>query len=225
MIVAVVLAVFLPHLVHPAPAGATTVTGSATRQSYIAFTGDTTLNTFPCASPAVCGATFRGRWEGYASGVHGSSPFEVAWTTGASGVSLTASVRYSENCIIDPTGLAAGHATGTGSAYTTGSTVVGTYWRLPGDLPRVITGVRLTFNYQWNRFANTALVSFDEHTILTLEVQGLEPQQVILGTQAAVVAFAARPVPLGAPTCTTPTQVQATVGGVVPLVDRPLPTV
>jgi hypothetical protein len=225
LVATVTVALFLPLLVHPTPSGAVTVTGSATRQSYIAFTGDTTLNTFPCGSSTGCGATFNGRWEGYASGVHGPSPYEVAWTTGAnSGVNLTASVQYFENCIVDPTGLAAGHASGTGAAHIGGSTVVGTYWRLPGDLPRLITGVHLYFDYKWNRVGNTALVSF-ETSGLVLDVQGLGPQQVITGTQAALVAFVARPVPLGAPTCATPAQVQATVGGIVPLVDRPLPTV
>lgn len=221
VVAALAVAAVLP-LLQPLPATATTtVTGSATRQSYIAFTGDTTLNTFPCGNPLGCGASFAGRWEGHAAGVHGPSPYEVEWTTGASGVTLTAGVRYFENCLVDPTGLAQGHAHGTGEAHIGGATVVGRYWPLPNDLPRAVTGVHLYFDYQWNRFGNSALVSLDDSTRLILDVDGLGQRQVILGTQAALVAFTARPSPLGAPTCATPTVVQATVAGVVPLVDQP----
>lgn len=203
--------------------GGTTATGSVTRHSYVAFTGEANLPMFPCRVTDGCSAPFTGEWEGRASGVHGAAPYEVAWITTPGRNALSVTANYYENCIGDPTGLAQGHANGSnGFASSTSSAneVVGRYWPLPGAEPKAITGVELNFTFIWTRVGTSALLSLGEATKLILHIDGLPSQTVILGAQVGVAAFAARPTTVGVPLCATrQPNVHATVAGFVPLVD------
>jgi len=215
---AAVAAIVAPLTLLSAPAAhaAVATTGDAV------FTGAATLSKFPCQPPypfgnGPCSGTFAGAWSGQISGVDGTSPFDVAWST-SNAQSVQASFSYYELQCLDGTETLLGVAQGSGVASAGPGQVQGK-WQNPGDLfPRDVVGVSVSFGFSWTRVGNTAVMSFSPITA-QLDVSGLGWVTVLTAAQNGTAVFA----PLqssgtGVPTCTNQwTNVSGDIEGDIPL--------
>lgn len=201
----------------PSPVAAATVaTGDAS------FTGTASLPTFPCPSPppfgtGPCNGSFSGSWSGNLSGVAGTSPFDVTWSTSGSGVS--ASFLYAEWQCAAGTETVLGIAQGSGTA-TAGPGQLQGKWQVPGEpFARDITAVSLSFTFAWTRLATSSVLVLNTST-LTLTVSGIGTVTVLTGQQVGVAAFAPTSSSgvSGVPSCANPlTNVSGDIAGDIPL--------
>ena len=210
---ALLCAAVVPLLVSTGTVEASTVTtGNAV------FNGTASLPQFPCPNqpPNACSGSLGGTWSGNLSGTNNGNPFSVAWVNGLIGASFT----YWEFQCISSLATTAGFAQGSGSASAVGGQVAGEYQVVGETLPRAVNSVGVSFNFQWTRVANTAIITLSPISV-TIGVNGLGNITVVNSGQQAEAVFvptqAGNPLPT-VPSCSTPiNNVQGVVAGDVPI--------
>lgn len=201
---------------HPASA-ATVVSGGAE------FQGRAELDTFPCqpAPPfgnGPCTGDFSGDWGGHLSGVSGTSPFEVTWTThdqaGLFDPQLVVdNFTYAEwDCNLGVAETVLGIARGTGLAWAEPGQIDGNWYVVPNTFPRDIIGLHLSFDFRWTRVGATAAIQLTRAT-LSLDVTGIGWVTVINSPQVATAAFVPTTTSGDVPSCNNQHPVSGLIAG------------
>jgi hypothetical protein len=215
---AAVLALVAPLVVLSAPHAhaASATTGDAV------FSGTASLSTFPCQQPppfgnGPCSGSFHGSWSGTLSGVAGTSPFQVAWST-SSPFSVQASFSYYELQCLDGTETALGVAQGSGTASAGPGEVQGKLQNVGDTFPRDVTRVDVTYAFTWTRVGNAAAMSFTPLTVV-LAVSGIGSVTVVNSAQNGAAVFAPlQSTGTGVPTCSNQwTNVTGDIAGNIPI--------
>lgn len=200
------------------PALATTATSGEA-----AFQGSASLPTFPCQPPAPfgngpCNGTFSGQWAGHLSGVSGTSPFDVEWSTiNSAGTHVTASFTYAEWQCAEFAETILGIAQGTGTATVDPGQLQGK-WQVVGEsFARDIIGVNFTFSFKWTRVGTGAVLVLPS-AVLQLNVSGIGWVTVITGlTQTGQAAFVPTTDGInGVPSCTNQGSISGVIAGTLP---------
>lgn len=215
--IAVALAALVPFMATSAPPAQAAVVASGAAQ----FSGTASLPTFPCqpAPPfgnGPCTGDFGGDWVGHLSGVSGTSPFEVTWTTTDDPTpQITVNdFTYAEwDCNLGVAETVLGIARGTGIATAGPGQIDGNWYVVPNTFPRDIINVELTFDFRWTRLATTAVIQLTRAT-MKLNVTGIGWVTVINSPQLATASF----VPTnaaggGVPSCTNQHPVAGVISG------------
>lgn len=204
-VLAVAVSLMTPLVGSPDPAlAASAVAGNAS------FEGTASLPFFPCPTSPMTpcgGGSFSGQWAGHMAGHTDGHPFDVSWQTPVqTAPAITASFSYNEVVCLAGVETLSGTAWGSGSATSDPAHTVG-YWYGGGfgELPRAIIGVRLLFNFEWFRSANSAVVVVKPGSLLEIDIAGLGWRTVSTSEQDGVASF----VPLSSsntviPGCSTP---------------------
>jgi len=187
-----------------------------------AFRGTASLPTFPCPPPppfgsGPCSGSFTGSWSGSLSGVAGSSPFTVAWST-SNPLSVQANFSYYELQCLDGTETALGVAQGSGTAVAGPGEVQGKLQNVGETFPRDITGVSVAFSFSWTRVGNSAVISFSPITAQVF-VAGSGWVTVLTTPQTGTATFVpTQSTGTGVPSCANPlTGVAGIIAGDIPL--------
>lgn len=161
-VVAVMLALVVPASAQADGAGPLTLEGEAS------------LPQFPCPLPDPGEPACSGTFEGTVSGELGGQHLGNAWSVALADAPITATFTYADgNC-------ARGTASGTATISGGPDHVAGTYDR-GGPLPRLITAVTITADFEWARDGVTALVVpiTDAEVVVDLVEDG--PRTVMAG--------------------------------------------
>lgn len=218
LVLALSILVPLLGMTDRAAVAATAASGGA------AFSGTAELETFPCEPPppfgnGPCTGDFTGDWAGHLSGVSGTSPFEVTWTThDEPGDPADPDIEvydftYAEwDCNLGVAETVLGIARGTGSATAGPGQIDGNWYVVPNTFPRDIVGLRLDFDFRWTRVGATAVIQLTRAT-LQLDVTGIGPATVIDSPQAATAMFLPTTTGGGAPSCDNQHEVTGLIAG------------
>ncbi len=211
ILIGLALAVVLPLL----PAGPAVASAAGS----IVVSGEATLPRFPCPPPYLgqepCYGSFTGEWAGHAAGLDvGGGAYDVTWARLGG---IEASFTYFELQCVEPSTVL-GAAIGSGSATAGPGSVRGDWSGGPLELPRPITGVRLSFTFTWSRFGTTAVITLDTF-LLEIEVAGVGWRVASQAAPPGTATF----VPMTftgvhQPSCAAPlTDVKGRIAGVLPL--------
>lgn len=144
------------------PAHASEVSGGS-----IAFEGEASLPTFPCAAPEPgqfpCEGTFSGTVQGAFSGVQDMGGQDIPWAVELRSSQLDVSFTYFDS--IDPGATCfEGAARATGTVTATGSNeAFGAYFDAP--IPSAVVGATTEFDFSWYRVGTTANMKFNSLTV------------------------------------------------------------
>lgn len=179
----------------PQPSQAANATGGS-----IAFAGEASLPTFPCAPPSPgqqpCLGTFGGTITGSLSGVHrNAAGLDVPWSI-AVATSVPAACDATGRCPIRfsyADGIEPGVRCMEGTAQAEGTIyadqlrgeVNGVYGRVettPLGLPRSVVAAKVDFKFNWYRVGTTANLEFDRLKVVLTVFGSPNTEQTVIDT-------------------------------------------
>jgi hypothetical protein len=171
---------------------------AVTVRGVTSFDAAASLPVGPCRAPEpsdddMCNGTFRGDWSGALSGVVGTSPFEVAWSTNGDRGFDVRTFEYETWPCDRGIGVVPATARGSGSAFAGPGQIDGN-WQVLGELfARDVLALELTFDFQWKRLTDTTATITLDPVALRLHVNGIGWVKVLASPQAGTVEFVPLP--------------------------------